>query len=217
MAVMATTTERRKFEERINLRGRSLRQHAARGTIVNSAFQVGLAGLGFLRRLIIAAFLTREEFGIWGILVTTLMTIAWLKEIGVADKFIQQNEDDQEAAYQKAFTLELILAFGFFLLVGLSLPVYALVYQREEIIVPGIVLALSVPISAFESPLWIAYRRMQFVRQRTLASIDPVTTTVVTIALGAAGAGYWSLVIGTVAGSLLGATVATATSPYPLK
>src|SRR3954451_15055590 len=90
-------------EGRIDLRGRSLRQHAARGTIINSGFQVGLAGLGFLRRVIIAAFLTREEFGIWGILVTTLMTLAWLKEIGVADKYIQQDDPDQEAAFQKAF------------------------------------------------------------------------------------------------------------------
>ena len=94
MAAMATE-ERSRLEERIDLRGRSLRQHAARGTIINSGFQVGLAALGFLRRTIIAAFLTREEFGIWGILVTTLMTLAWLKEIGVADKYIQQSEDDQ--------------------------------------------------------------------------------------------------------------------------
>jgi PST family polysaccharide transporter len=214
MVAMATE-ERQELEERIDLRGRSLRQHAARGTLINSAFQVGLAGLGFLRRIVIAAFLTREEFGIWGILITTLMTLAWLKEIGVADKYIQQSEPDQEAAYQKAFTLELLLSGAFFVLMAIALPVYALVYGREEIIVPGIVLALSVPISAFESPLWIAYRRMQFVRQRTLAAIDPVTTTVVTIALGIAGAGYWSLVGGTVAGSVLGAIAATATSPYP--
>jgi PST family polysaccharide transporter len=203
------------IEERIDLQGRSLRQHAARGTLINSAFQVGLAGLGFLRRIVIAAFLTREEFGIWGILITTLMTLAWLKEIGVADKYIQQSEPDQELAYQKAFTLELLLSGAFFVLMAVALPVYAVVYGREEIIVPGLVLALSVPISAFESPLWIAYRRMQFVRQRTLAAIDPVTTTLVTIALGIAGAGYWSLVAGTVAGSLFGAVAATVTSPYP--
>src|SRR3954451_3057733 len=137
MAAMASE-DRRQIEERIDLRGRSLRQHAARGTIINSAFQVGLAGVGFLRRIIIAAFLTRAEFGIWGLLVTTLMTLAWLKEIGVADKFIQQSEPDQEAAYQKAFTLELGLSAGFFALMLVALPIYALAYGNAEIIVPGI-------------------------------------------------------------------------------
>src|SRR4051812_20053126 len=216
MAAMASE-DRRQIEERIDLRGRSLRQHAARGTIINSAFQVGLAGVGFLRRIIIAAFLTREEFGIWGILVTTLMTLAWLKEIGVSDKYVQQSEPDQKAAFQKAFTMEFVLSLGFFALVAAVLPIYALAYGRGDIIVPGLVLALSVPISAFESPVWIAWRRMQFVRQRVLASIDPLSTAVVTIVLGAAGAGYWSLVVGTLAGSLIGATAAVVSCPYPIR
>jgi O-antigen/teichoic acid export membrane protein len=74
-----------------------------------------------------------------------------------------------------------------------------------------------VPISAFESPVWIAYRRMQFVRQRTLAAVDPVVTTLATIALGAAGAGYWSLVLGVLIGSVVGAVAAVATCPYKLR
>jgi O-antigen/teichoic acid export membrane protein len=204
-------------EERIDLRGRSLRQHAARGTMINAGFQVGLAGLGFLRRVLIAAFLTRAEFGIWGILITIIMTLSWLKEIGVADKFIQQAEADQEAAYQKAFTLELLLSLAFFALVVVALPLYALAYGRSEIIVPGIVLAASVPLSAFESPVWIAYRRMQFVRQRVLASIDPVVTTVGTIVLGAVGAGYWALVGGVLIGTVSGGVAAVATCPYRIR
>lgn len=208
---------RGEVETRLDLGGRSLRQHAARGTLINSGFQIALAGLGFARRIVIAAFLTRAEFGIWGILITTLMTLSWLKEIGVADKFIQQSEPDQETAYQKAFTLELLLSGGFFVLMVAALPIYALAYGRAEIIVPGIVLAASVPISAFESPVWIAYRRMQFVRQRVLASIDPVVTTVATIGLGAAGAGYWSLVGGAVIGSIAGAVAAVATCPYRIR
>jgi PST family polysaccharide transporter len=205
------------IEERIDLRGRSLRQHTVRGTMINSGFQVGLAFVGFARRFVLAAFLTREEFGIWGILITTLVTLTWLKELGIGDKYIQQSERDQEAAFQKAFTLELMLSLMFFALVCLVLPIYGLVYGRSEIILPGMVLAASVPISAFETPTLIAYRRMQFVRQRTLTAIDPVAALVVTIALGVAGAGYWSLVIGAVAGSAAGGLAATLTSPYRLR
>jgi PST family polysaccharide transporter len=191
-----------------------MRAHAARGTLVNSAFQIGLAGLGLLRRLLIAAFLTRAEFGVWGIIISTLITLSWLKELGIADKYVQQNERDQEAAYQKAFTLELMLSLGFFALLCVALPGYGAAYGHAEIIVPGIVLAASVPLSAFESAFWIPYRRMQFVRQRTLMSVDPVVAFVVTVVLGVLGAGYWCLVIGTVAGSLAGAVVAYVTSPY---
>ena len=87
------------------LGGRNLRRQAARGTLINSGFQVGLAGLSLLRRLVVAAYLTRAEFGVWSIVLTTVITVSWLKQLGVADKYVQQDEADQEAAYQKAFTM----------------------------------------------------------------------------------------------------------------
>src|SRR4051794_27185470 len=73
-----------------------LRRRAARGTIINSAFQVGLAGVGLLQRVLVVAFLTVEEFGVWGILIATVVTLSWLKQVGIADKYIQQSEPDQE-------------------------------------------------------------------------------------------------------------------------
>jgi O-antigen/teichoic acid export membrane protein len=194
-----------------------LRGRAARGTIVNSAFMIGLFALSLLQRLVVAAFLTREEFGLWGILLTTLLALTFLKQVGVADKYVQQSEPDQEAAFQKAFSLELVISIAFFAFVAIVLPLYGLAYGRPEIVVPGLVLALTVPLTAFETPFWIPYRRMQFARQRALSSVDPVTAFAVTIALAVSGAGYWSLVIGTVAGCVAGALVGVATCPYRLR
>jgi O-antigen/teichoic acid export membrane protein len=201
----------------VALDGRGLRQHAARGTLINSGFQVALTGLGLLRRVVVAAYLTQSQFGVWGIVMTTVLTLSWLKQIGVADKYVQQNEDDQEAAFQKAFTMELVVSLAFFVVVAAALPAYALAYGAPAIILPGLVFALNVPLSAFESPIWIPYRRMQFVRQRTLSAIDPVVALAATVALAVAGAGYWSLVLGALAGSLAGGVAALATCPYPIR
>lgn len=203
-------------EREIDTRGRTLRQHSARGTIINSGFQVGLAGVRLLQRLVVAAFLTEAEFGLWGILIATLLTLSWLKEVGIADKYVQQTEPDQARAFQKAFTLELFISLVFFAFVAAAFPVYALAYGHEEIIVPGIVLALSVPLTAFQSPAWIPYRRLQYVRHRILLAVDPLVAFAVTITLGVAGLGYWCLVLGVVSGALAGAIAATATSAFPL-
>src|SRR5581483_1736532 len=70
--------------------GRSLRQHAARGVIVNSLFQIGISGLGLIRRVGIAAFLTQSQYGFWGLIITTLITLSWLKQVGIDDKYVQQ-------------------------------------------------------------------------------------------------------------------------------
>ena len=85
----------------------NLRRHTARGTLVNAAYFVGLYSLGLIKGFLVAAFLTRTDYGLWGILVIGLGTLLWLKQVGIGDKYVQQDEADQELAFQKAFTLEL--------------------------------------------------------------------------------------------------------------
>lgn len=203
-------------EERFELGGRSLREHTARGVVINATFQVGIAVLGLAQRFAVAAFLTVNEFGVWGIVLSILMTLYWLKEVGIGDKFVQQDEPDQELAFQKAFTLELLYTAGFTVFVILTLPIFALLYGNFEIVLPGAVLSLCLLGGALQAPVWIAFREMRFVRQRTLEAVNPVVSTVVMVAMAAAGAGYWSLVGGIVAGSFAGGAVALATCPYPI-
>ncbi|HEX2234344.1 MAG TPA: oligosaccharide flippase family protein [Thermoleophilaceae bacterium] len=202
---------------RIALGGRSLREHTARGTIINGAFSVGMAGLGLIRHLAIAAFLTASEFGLWGVVFASVTALLFVLEIGVSDKFVQQSEIDQETAFQKAFTVNLVWRTAFVLLAIATLPLFAQVYDRTDIILPGAVLALAVLGSALQSPLWIFYREMRFARERALHAVEPITGLVVTVALGAAGAGYWSLVIGGVTGFWVAGLVALRACPYPIR
>jgi O-antigen/teichoic acid export membrane protein len=193
------------------------RRATARGTIINAAFQIGLGSLNFLKSLIAAGLLTAADYGVWGALFLAVALIVAIKTTGVSDKFIQQQEGDQIEAFQKAFTLELIasilLMFGMLLVA----PLLALVYGEEELLAPGLVIAAILPAYAFQAPIWIHYRRMDFFRQRVLSATDPLTSFVVTLALAYAGLGYWSLVLGFVAGTWAAAVAAVVTSPYPLR
>lgn len=193
-----------------------LRRHAARGTIINAAFQIGLAGLNLIRRLVVAGFLSVAEFGVWGILLATLFLVLFIKDAGIPDKFVQQSEVNQERAFQKAFTIDLLLGGAALVLAAVALPIFALLYGRPEIIFPGLLLSLAIIGNSLQSPTWIFYRQMEFVRQRTLQAVDPCLAFVVTIALAVAGAGYWSLVVGAVVGSFVGAFVALRACPYRL-
>jgi O-antigen/teichoic acid export membrane protein len=205
------------IEDRVDLRGRSLREHAARGTIINTIFHVGMAGLGLVRNLLIAAFLTASEFGLWGLIFLSVSALIFILEIGVSDKYVQQSETDQEAAFQQAFTVNLIWRSLFVVISVAMLPLFALVYGRDDIILPGAVLALAVFASAFQSPIWIFYRQMRFARERLMHSIEPVVGLVVTAGLAIAGAGYWSLVIGAVVGHSVAGAAALKVSPYPIR
>jgi polysaccharide transporter, PST family len=175
---------------------------------------VGFATLNFLRMFAVAAFLTRADYGVWGILVVALGTLTRLKQVGIGDKYVQQDEPDQELAFQKAFTLEAAANAAMLVIVLAALPLYALVYGRPEIIPPGLVLCVAFLWTTLQTPVWIFYRQMRFVRQRTIEALDAVAGLVVTIALAAAGLGYWSLVVGVLAGGAVSAIAAVATSPY---
>src|SRR5207253_569619 len=142
--------------------------HTARGTIINAFFAVFLAAISFLKTFTVAIFLTPGEYGTWGLIVATLVSVSFLVDLGIGDKFIQQGEQDEEAAFQKAFTLTLIVNCAALLLLLAIVPVVAAVVHRHAIVVPGLVMLVILPLTAFQTPLWIYYRRMEFVRQRTL-------------------------------------------------
>ncbi len=200
-----------------DLRGAGMRAHAARGALVNSAFTVGLNFLNLLRGFVVAAFLSPSDYGVWGVLVIALGTLNWLKQVGFSEKYVQQDEEDQEQAFQKAFTLE--LAANLVLMVAMvgAIPLAVAVYGQHEIVAPGLAVILVIPALVLQTPLWVYYRRMDFVRQRTLQAVDPVLGFVVAIALAAAGAGYWAFVAAMLVGAWANALVVWRQSPYPLR
>jgi polysaccharide transporter, PST family len=202
---------------RVDLAGRSLRQHTARGTIVNGGFLVGLYTLGLLRGFIVAGLLGTSEYGIWGIVMITFTTLMWLKQVGVGDRYVQQDEADQEHAFQRAFTVELIVTGAFVAVLLVAVPLVTLAYGHSELLLPSFVFILAIAASALQTPVWIHYRRMDFARQRGLQAIDPVLGFVVTVALAVAGAGYWAPVAGVAAGAWAAGAVLLATSPYRLR
>jgi O-antigen/teichoic acid export membrane protein len=176
-----------------------------------------LAVIAVLRGLLIAHFLTREDYGISGIVMGSLGTLFLLKSVGVGDKYVQQEDDDQELAFQQAFTIECFLSGALLLLVLAAIPILAAAYGRSQLILPGIALALVLPATPLVTPAWIFARRMRFAAQRALAAIEPVVGTVTALALAVAGAGYWSLIAGVLAGAWASALVTWRASPYRLR
>ena len=213
----ASGGEERASTRTIDTKGRSLRAFAARGVIVNTLFDLGVSGLNLIRGFIVAALISSTDYGIWGVLVVSLGVLARLKMVGISDKYIQQEEPDQELAFQKAFTLEILITVAAMVPIAAALPVVAVIYGHWSLVAPGLVLITMLMAGALQSPLWVFYREMDFLRQRTLGVVEPVVGFVVAVVLAAFGAGYWSLAIGMVAGAWAGAVVALRLSPYPLR
>jgi PST family polysaccharide transporter len=204
------------YQERFAFTG-SLRARAARGTVINTAFSVGLGLLTLVKGFVLAALLSRTDYGIWGLIAVSLSALLFFKQAGIGDKFVQQSELDQEAAFQKALTLELIVTGACVLLIAVAVPVLVAIYDLPQLVGPSAVIALALLISVFQAPLWVYYRRMEFARQRALQAVDPVVGFVVSVALAIAGAGYWAFVGGLAAGACAASAVAVAQSPFRVR
>jgi O-antigen/teichoic acid export membrane protein len=201
---------------RLGPEGAGLRRFAAHGVLVNAGFDVGIALVGLARGLVLAAILDRADFGLWGILLASLGVLAQLKVIGISDRYVQQSEPDQERAFQHAFTLELLSSLVMMVCLAAAVPLIALLYGRWQLLAPGLVMTPMLLAYALQSPQWIHYRQMNFLTQRCQTAVEPVVGLIVAVTLALAGAGYWALVFGALAGATAGAVVACVMSPYPL-
>ncbi|HEX4719615.1 MAG TPA: oligosaccharide flippase family protein [Thermoleophilaceae bacterium] len=194
-----------------------LRRHTARGTVINGMFLIGANALGLVKGLVVASLLATSTYGVWGLLGVTLGTLLLLGSVGIDDKYIQQDDPDQKRAFEIAFTLQSLLAALFMVIIVVAIPIFSLIYDQPDMIAPGIALAAAMPALALQTPLWVHYRRMDFVKQRTLQVVDPVVSLVVTTVLALAGLEIWALVIGALAGAWSAAIAIVATSPYSLR
>ena len=154
--------------KRVNLRGRSLRAVTAQGSVINGAFTIALSGLSFLKAFVVARFVTPEEYGVWGLVTVGVVLLAALIEVGIGDKYIQQDSEDDETAYHKAFTLYMLTNLTGLVIMAAAVPGVVWVTGEDELLAPGFVLLLMVPATMLLSPLWVFYRRMDFFRQRLI-------------------------------------------------
>jgi O-antigen/teichoic acid export membrane protein len=194
-----------------------LRARLARGTIVNTLYLLGMNALAIVQGVLVAALLGAAEYGLWGLLVISFGTLFALAAVGLDDKYINQDHPDQQAAFEIAFTLQSMLCGVFTLIALVAIPLFSLMYDEPRILVPGLLLAATLPLVALQAPVWVFYRRMDFVKQRALESCNPVVAFVVTVALALAGVGFWSLVAGSLAGTVVAAAVTVRYSPYRLR
>ena len=194
-----------------------LRSRTVRGVGVNAVFLVVVEVVSLAQGLIVARVLGPSQVGLYGIVSITALTLIALKRVGIDEAYVQQEEADQEVEFQRAFTLELGLSLLFSVLIAIAAPILVAVYDDDRLL--PLTLAVSyLPIAfALQAPLWIFFRRMDFIRQRSLQAVVPVVTFLVTIPLVLAGVGVWSLVIGAFAGNLAAVVMSIRLSPYRLK
>ena len=194
-----------------------LRERTARGVLVNAAFQAGFAGLNVLQRFAVAAFLTTSEFGLWGLVLSTLLTLSFLKQIGIWTSTSSRTTPTRSSHFKRRSRSSCSTRCASARSSWCCCRSTRWPMTGPRCSLPSLILTLSLLGTALCAPLWIPFRRMEFVRQRVLEGVNPVVSTIVMVGLAIAGAGYWALVAGVLAGVYAAAIAAWVTCPYPIR
>src|SRR4051794_40451826 len=163
--------------------GGGLRQRVTRGTIVNTLYLVTVNTLTVVQGVLLANLLGAAAYGLWGLLAISFGTLFALAAIGLDSKYIQQDHADQRAAFELAFTLQCMLCGLFTAIALIAIPLFSILYDEPRILIPGLLLAVAMPLISLQTPLWVFYRRMDFVKQRLIQGCNPVVTFAVTVPL----------------------------------
>jgi O-antigen/teichoic acid export membrane protein len=206
------------MSDRFSFPRSELRRRTLRGVVITGGFLVVIDGLVLAQGLVVTRLLGPREIGLYGIVSTFVVSIVALKRVGIDEAFVAQEEPDQEAEFQRAFTLELALGAAFTALICALAPAVAAVYRDSRLLPLTLALAYLPLTFALQAPMWIFFRRMDYARQRSLQAIQLLIGLVVTVPLAAAtGLGVWSIVIGQVAGYGAAVIAGLAVSPYRLR
>jgi O-antigen/teichoic acid export membrane protein len=191
-----------------------LRVLTARGGAVNAAFLSGAELLVLLQGLLAIALLGPSLIGLYGVVTTTAMTIVALRRVGIDEAFVATAASDEEAEFQRALTVELALGVAGALAVAALAPVLAAVYDDDRLL--ALTFAVSyLPVAfALQAPQWVFFKRMEYVRLRSLQAIVPLGTVLVVVPLLLGGVEVWALVIGPFVANVAAIVAAWRASPY---
>jgi O-antigen/teichoic acid export membrane protein len=188
-----------------------------RGVVIAGTFVVLIDVLVLTQGLIVTRVLGPREIGLYGIASVFALSLIALKRVGIDEAFVAQEEPDQEREFQIAFTLDLALATICAVAIAALAPLVAVVWRNDRLV--GITAALAyLPVAlALQAPMWVFFRRMDYLRQRSLQAVQPAVAIVVTVPLAVLGVGVWSIVIGQAAGYAVAIVTGLKVSPYRLR
>lgn len=75
-----------------------------------------LYGIGLAASAVLAAYLSVQDFGIYGVVTQIIGLLTFLSDIGLASALIQKKDEPTTAEYRTVFTVQQILSWGIFLI-----------------------------------------------------------------------------------------------------
>ena len=173
-----------------------LGQQVIKGLKVGALLRLAAQLFTWLNTLILIRLLTPDDYGLMAMTMAFIGIFALMGDFGIGKAIIQAQELSKSQLRQ-AFTINIISCLSFFCLFVAVAPVIADFFDEPRVAVLVQAVACQHLIMIFHTlPFALSSRRMLFKEREKVQFYTAVITSVITIAMAAAGLGVWALILG---------------------
>ena len=176
-------------------------QSTVYGTLWVYLTTYGGKAIVFVSTIVLARLLLKEDFGVAGYAITVIGFLNVINDFGLRTTVIYLPESKQTS--NASFALNVLISLILLGLTWLLAPWFGRFFQDDRAVTITRVLALTLPVFAFGNTHDALLRkRMDFDKKAIPDTAKVVVKAIVAISMALLGYGYWSLIVGQIAGSL---------------
>ena len=181
----------------------SLTQRTTAGILWNFAEQLGRRGIGIVVTLLLARFLTPDDYGLVSMVSIFLAIASSLMDMGFNSALIRK-EDANDTDYNTVFYLNLALGFLAYTLLFIASPYIAEFYNEPELTLLVRVIGIIILINSFQDVQFtILSRNLMFKTQLKTSIPASIISGTIAVVMAYSGFGVWALVAQTVTSSIV--------------
>jgi len=195
----------------------SLGKKAISGSLLLLFGKVIQKSLGIISMLVLARFLTPEDFGIVAIATIAAFFFDTIGQTGT-QQYIIQKETITSQDVNTAWTLNLLFKAGCFLLFIAAIP-FITDYSDNTLLKPVLYwISLIIPLGALISPgLIVQSRNLNYRPITKLTITEKFVSICITIPLAVITQNYWAMIIGMISSYFFKLIISYVVAPYPVR
>jgi O-antigen/teichoic acid export membrane protein len=167
----------------------------------------------WIATIAVARMLSPADYGLVGMASLYLGVVTTLSELGLGSSVLRHQELTQRQLHQLQ-ALSLLLGIAGFAVTGLAAAPLASLFDAPALRMVVIALGVKFVITGGTVvPLALLQRRLAYRRIAIIETVQGALTSGLMVASALAGYGYWSLVIGNLAGTVVRTVLLTAAQP----
>lgn len=193
-----------------------VKERAVKGAVVLTGRMILTQPINLISMVLLTAFLTPAEFGIYFVVSAIKNFLAYFSDIGFAPALIQKKEQLTDVELKTIFTTQQVLVLALILIVILVTPIIQHIYHLNQNALYLLwALLLSLLLSSIKTiPSVLLERRLEFSKLVLPQIVETVIFNVIAVSLAWKGFGVTSYTIAVLVSGLVGVVLIYFIQPW---